>query len=135
MPEHVVAAIGEALNRLERSLQGARILILGVSYKRDVDDLRESPALRIMQLLQSHGSSIEYHDPHFPRLPRTRRYEFNLESVSLTAERLAQYDAVVIVTDHSCFDYEFVVRHARLVIDTRNATAAIQEGREKIVRC
>lgn len=135
MPEHVVAATGEALNRQQQCLNNSRILVLGVSYKKDVDDLRESPSLAIMELLQSRGVRVDYHDPYFPHLGRMRRYNFQLDSVSLSPETLSQYNAVLIATDHSSIDYEFVVRHSRLVIDTRNATRDITEYPGKIVHC
>ncbi|MGA8182230.1 MAG: nucleotide sugar dehydrogenase [Terriglobia bacterium] len=135
MPEHVVAATGEALNRRKQCLNNSRILVLGVSYKKDIDDLRESPSLAIMELLQSHGARVDYHDPYFPHLGRMRRYDFQLDSVELSAETLSQYNAVLIATDHSSIDYEFVVRHSRLVIDTRNATRDMTEYPGKIVHC
>jgi UDP-N-acetyl-D-glucosamine dehydrogenase len=135
MPEHVVASTVEALNRRKQCLQDARILVLGVAYKKDVDDLRESPSLRIMELLQARGARVDYHDPYFPRLPKTRRYDYQLSAADLSPQVLSQYDAVLIATDHSSYDYPFVVRHARLVIDTRNATRDVTEQREKIVRC
>lgn len=135
MPEHIVAALADALNHRKQCLQDAKILVLGVAYKKDIDDLRESPALRIMELLQTRGARVDYHDPYFPRLPKMRRYDFQLASVKPTAHMLSQYHAVVIATDHSSYDYTFVVRHARLVIDTRNATRNVTEHREKIVRC
>ncbi len=135
MPEFVVGAVAEAFNRRKRCLQDSKILILGVAYKRDVDDLRESPSLRIMQLLQARGARVEYNDPLFPSLPKTRHHNFGLASVELTPENLAGYDAVLIATDHSIYDYADIVRHARLVIDTRNATRSVVEHREKIVLC
>jgi UDP-N-acetyl-D-glucosamine dehydrogenase len=136
MPGHVVEALAEALNRRRQCLQDARILVLGVAYKKDLDDLRESPSLRIMELLGERGARVDYHDPFFPRLHKMRRYDFShMRSIDLTGEALAGYDAIVIATDHSSYDYAFVVRHARLVIDTRNATRAVTEHREKIVRC
>ncbi|HXH47939.1 MAG TPA: nucleotide sugar dehydrogenase [Terriglobia bacterium] len=135
MPEHVIAATGEALNRRRKCLNNARILVLGVSYKKDVDDLRESPSLAVMELLQARGVRVDYHDPYFPHLGRMRRYNFQLDSVPLSEETLSQYDAVLITTDHSSFDYEFVVQHSQLVIDTRNATRDITECPEKIVHC
>jgi len=135
MPEHVVASLADALNRRKQCLQEARILVLGVAYKKDIDDPRESPSLRIMELLRLRGARVDYHDPYFPRLPKTRRYDFRLASVELTAQTLAQFDAIVIATDHSSYDYAFIVRHARLVIDTRNATRQVTEFPEKIVRC
>ena len=135
MPEHVVASIGEALNRQRQCLNNARILVLGVAYKKDVDDLRESPSLTVMELLQARGARVDYNDPYFAHLGKMRRYNFQMDSVDLTAENLSQYDAVVITTNHSSYDYEFVVRHARLVVDTRNATMDITDYPEKIVHC
>jgi UDP-N-acetyl-D-glucosamine dehydrogenase len=135
MPEHVVAAIVEALNSRKQCLQGAKALVLGVAYKKDVDDVRESPALRIIELLQARGARVDYHDPHIPRLHKMRRYDLGLSSIELTPAALESYDLVVIATDHSSYDYDSIVRHARLVVDTRNATREVRENREKIVRC
>jgi UDP-N-acetyl-D-glucosamine dehydrogenase len=135
MPEFVVASLAEALNVRKQCLQDARVLILGVAYKRDVDDLRESPSLRIMQLLQARGARLDYNDPYFSRLPKTRHHNFNLSSVELTPQTLGKYDAVLIATDHSAYDYKAIVRHSRLVIDTRNATRNIIHQRDKIVVC
>jgi UDP-N-acetyl-D-glucosamine dehydrogenase len=135
MPEHVVASLRDALNRERRCLQEARILILGIAYKKDIDDLRESPSLRIIELLKDNGAQVDYHDPYFQCLRKTRKYDFGLCSVEPTAEALASYDAVVIVTDHSIYDYPAIVRNSRLVIDTRNATKEVKEHRERIVRC
>ncbi len=131
MPLHVVASIGEALNRERKPLNGSRILILGVSYKRDVDDLRESPSLRIIELLQKEGAQVDYNDPYFAALARTRKYDFRKQSVPL--DYVDRYDCVVIVTDHSDYDYARIVREARLVVDTRNATRGIASP--KIVHC
>jgi len=135
MPEHVVESLAEALNHRKQCLNDARILVLGVSYKRDVDDMRESPSLVLIELLQSRGAQVDYNDPYFPLLGRLRRYNFQLASVKLTPENLAKYDAVLIATDHSSYDYPFIVRHARLVVDTRNATRDVTDYREKIVHC
>jgi UDP-N-acetyl-D-glucosamine dehydrogenase len=135
MPEHVVASLAEALNMRKKCLQDSRILILGVAYKKDVDDLRESPSLRIIQLLRARGAKVDYHDPYFPQLPRTRHYNLGLTCVDLTPATLANYDAVLIATGHSSYDYPMIVRHARLVVDTRNATCQVTEGREKISLC
>jgi len=134
MPEFVVAKLMDALNERGRSLKGSRILILGVAYKRDIDDERESPAYKLMALLARKHAQFVYHDPYVPTLKRTRHYDFGLASVPLTAEELAAADATVIVTDHSCFDYELIVEASRLVIDTRNATRQVKIGREKIVQ-
>jgi len=135
MPGHVVEITGEALNRRKQCFQDSPILVLGVAYKKDIDDLRESPALRIIELLQERGARVDYNDPFFPRLHKMRRYDFMLSSVELTAESLACYAAVVIVTDHSSYDYEFIARHSRLVIDTRNATRGLHAYQDKIVHC
>jgi UDP-N-acetyl-D-glucosamine dehydrogenase len=135
MPGRVVEALSEALNRRSQCLHGSRILLLGVAYKKDVDDLRESPSLRIMDLLLEQGARVEYHDPYCPHLSRMRRYDFQMASVELTPETLSEPAAVIIATDHSIFDYSRIVRHAKLVIDTRNATRNVKEHREKIVPC
>lgn len=135
MPELVVASVAEALNERKKCLQDSKVLILGVAYKKDVDDLRESPALRIIQLLLARGAKVDYHDPYFPQLPRTRHYDFGLTSVEPTPKALSGYDAVLIATPHSCYDFRNIVRHSRLVIDTRNATHNVLEGREKVVLC
>jgi len=111
------------------------VLVLGVAYKKDIDDLRESPSLRIIELLQGRGARVDYNDPYFPRLHKMRRYDFKLASVELTPENLAVYDAAVISTDHSSYDYSAIVRSSRLVIDTRNATRLVKEHRARIVRC
>jgi UDP-N-acetyl-D-glucosamine dehydrogenase len=134
MPAFVVSKLMDALNDRGRSLRGSRVLVLGVAYKRDLDDTRESPALKLMELLQHKGAIVGYHDPFVPFLKRSRRYDFHLTSVELTADELGRADAVLIATDHSCYDYGFIVDSSRLVIDTRNATRRVGEGREKIVR-
>ena len=136
MPYHVVNSIAEVLNQRQKSLKGARILVLGVAYKKDVDDERESPSLKIMQLLGDRGAQVDYNDPFFPRLRRFRRYDFShLASVPVTPERLASYDCVVIATDHSSYDYAAIVEAAPVVVDTRNATRGVTRHREKIVLC
>src|SRR5579863_7608531 len=135
MPEHVVATLANALNERGQCVRDSKVLVMGIAYKRDVDDPRESPALRIIELLQQRGAHVDYHDPFFPQMPKMRRYDFTMTSVEPTAENLAVYDAVLIATDHSSSDYEAVVRNARLVVDTRNATRCVTEGRERIVLC
>lgn len=133
MPAFVVEKLIDALNLRRRSLNGARILIVGVAYKRDLDDTRESPALKIIDLLLRKGAEVAYHDPYVPALKRSRHYDFNLRSMPLTAEQLRCADAVVIVTDHTGVDYGLIVDASALVIDTRNATRSVLAGREKIV--
>ena len=136
MPYHVVDAIAAALNNHKKSLNGSKLLILGMSYKKDVDDLRESPTLKIMQLLQQRGAAFDYNDPYFPHLHKMRHYNFEeLKSVPLNAQTVASYDAVVISTDHSTYDFGAIVDAAKLVIDTRNATRRVMRHRNKIVLC
>ena len=136
MPYHVVDAIAAALNDHKKSLKGAKLLILGVAYKKDVDDLRESPTLKIMQLLQQRGANLDYNDPYFPQLHKMRHYNYeNMKSVPLNPQTLASYDAVIIATDHSSYDYAAIVDAAKLVVDTRNATRRVMRHRDKIVLC
>jgi len=136
MPYHVVEATAAALNDRSRSLKGSRVLLLGVAYKKDVDDLRESPSLKIMELLLARGARVDFNDPYFPRLSKMRHYDYsNMRSVDLSPELLAGYDAVIISTDHSSYDYQSIVDAAQLVVDTRNATKSIRRNLEKIVRC
>ncbi len=125
MPYYVLRRIGEALNRQKAAINGAKLLILGVAYKRDIDDIRESPALKVIELLRAAGAQVDYNDPYCPRLGTGRHYNLGMESVPFNAETLAGYDAVVIITDHSCYDYPLIARHARLVVDTRNATRGL----------
>ena len=136
MPYHVVQATAEALNRHEKSVKGAKILLLGVAYKKDVDDLRESPSLKLLELLTEKGAKLDYNDPYFAALHKMRHYDFShMRSVDLTPEKLASYDCVLISTDHSSYDYDAIVKHAKLVVDSRNATRRVKEHREKIVPC
>jgi UDP-N-acetyl-D-glucosamine dehydrogenase len=131
MPYHVVASTAEALNRKRTSLNGSKVLVLGVAYKKDIDDLRESPALTIIELLQKEGAQVSYNDPYFEYVGRGRKYHLDMANSPL--DNLEQYDAVLIVTDHSSYDYASIVDKSKLVIDTRNATKGIQSP--KIVHC
>jgi UDP-N-acetyl-D-glucosamine dehydrogenase len=136
MPYHVVDAVASALNERQKSLKGAKILLMGVAYKKDVDDLRESPSLKLLELLTSKGAVLDYNDPYFPALHKMRHYDFsNMKSVDLKPEKIGGYDCVLIATDHSSYDYEAIVRDAKLVVDTRNATRRVQKDRGKIVNC
>jgi UDP-N-acetyl-D-glucosamine dehydrogenase len=136
MPYHVVQAVSQALNQREKSLKGSKVLLLGVAYKKDVDDLRESPSLKLMQLLREGGAELDYNDPYFPQLHKMRHYDYsNMKSVELTPKTLGSYDCVLIATDHTSYDYEAIVKHAQLVVDTRNATRPITHDRKKIVLC
>ena len=134
MPHYVVTRTMEALNERGLALKGSHVLVLGIAYKKDVDDVRESPAVRIIELLQDRGALVVYHDPHVPRVPRMRRHHLDMLSVPLTDAALEDCDAVVIATDHSSIDYARVVARASLVVDTRNACRRVRTGRDKIVR-
>lgn len=133
MPDYVIDRLSLALNDRGKAVKGSRICVLGVAYKRDVDDPRESPSFVLMELLLGRGAEITYNDPHIPSLPQMRHHHLPaMRSEDLTADFLTQQDCVLIATDHSSYDYEFIVRHAPLVIDTRNATRSVKAGREKI---
>ncbi len=134
MPMRVVERTALALNNAGKPVRGSKICILGVAYKKDVDDPRESPAFKLMEMLGERGAVLSYSDPHVPKLPKMRDYPMpNLASETLTAEFLASLDVALIVTDHTGFDYAHIVKHAPLVIDTRNATRAVGGGRHNIV--
>ena len=130
MPRYVVARLLEALSDRGRALKGARILLLGLAYKKDVDDVRESPSFVLWELLEARGARVSFHDPFVPVVPRTREHArfAGLRSVPLTPKALSAVDAVLIATDHSTVDYEAVVRHAPLVVDTRHACANVPAG-------
>jgi UDP-N-acetyl-D-glucosamine dehydrogenase len=131
MPYHVLDSVARALNQRKKALNGSKVLMLGVAYKKDIDDLRESPALTIIELLQKEGAQVSYNDPYFPEVGRGRKYDLQMKCTPL--DNLAQYDCVLIVTDHSDYDYERIVRESNLVVDTRNATRGIKST--KIVPC
>jgi UDP-N-acetyl-D-glucosamine dehydrogenase len=128
MPGYVVSKVMQGLNEHKKSINGSRILMLGIAYKKNVDDMRESPSVEIMQQMQKHGAIVEYTDPHVPVFPRMRRYSFDLKSVDLTADALAEYDCVVVGTNHDAFDYTQIKEHARLVVDTRGVYRGTSEN-------
>ena len=133
MPQYVVERLTEALNDQGKPVRGSKVCLLGVAYKKDIDDPRESPSFVLMDLLRARGAVLSYNDPHVSQLPKMRHHDVpDLASQPLTAEFLAGQDCVLIATDHSAYDYEFIVRNSRLVLDTRNATRQVREGREKI---
>src|SRR5579864_4632027 len=131
MPYHVLASVGTALNRQKKAVNGSSVLVLGVAYKKDIDDLRESPALTIIELLQKDGAQVSYNDPYFPFIGKGRHYDLQMKCVPVSD--IPEYDCVLIVTDHSDYDYARIVREASLVVDTRNATRGIKSP--KIVHC
>ena len=134
MPEYVVARIMAELNRERKCLKGSRVLVVGLAYKRDVDDVRESPGVRIMELLLRNGSRVDYHDPHVPALRGLCGRPAGKRSVPLTEGKLAGFDAVVIATDHSAVDYGLIARSAKLVIDTRNAMAGVDACAARVAK-
>jgi UDP-N-acetyl-D-glucosamine dehydrogenase len=119
MPDWVITKLVEALNERGRAVRDSRVLVLGIAYKKNVDDMRESPAVELMEMLVEKGAKVDYSDPHIPAFPRLRRGHFDLKSVALTAETLASYDVVLLATDHAAFDYELIRKHAKLIVDTR----------------
>ncbi len=133
MPGFVVSKVADALNTVGKPVNGSRILLLGMAYKKNVDDPRESPGFEIMELLLKKGAKVEYNDPHIPKLPPMRHYPtLRMASQELTPEYLAKCDAVLVVTDHSAYDWDFVLKHAALVVDTRNATKGAIGGAQVI---
>lgn len=134
MPYYVVQKLSEALNQDRNSINGSKILILGMSYKKDIDDLRESPSLKLMDILHEKGATVDYNDPYIPELWHTRKFQFSNKSVELTAKNIKSYDAVLISTNHSEYDWDFIVENANIVIDTRNATANVKKHRKKIFK-
>jgi UDP-N-acetyl-D-glucosamine dehydrogenase len=131
MPYHVMASVAGALNRHKKSINGSKVLVLGVAYKKDIDDLRESPALTIIELLQKEGAEVSYNDPYFPIIGRGRKYDLQMKCAPL--DNLGQYDCVLIITDHSDYDFKKIVNESQLVVDSRNATKGIKSA--KIVAC
>ena len=119
MPQYVVDKTVRALNAAGKSVKDAKVLALGIAYKRDVDDMRESPSVFVMELLRDWGAEVAYSDPNVPVFPEMREHDFDLSSVDLTPESLASYDAVILLTDHTDFDYDMIREHAKIVVDTR----------------
>lgn len=135
MPHYVVEQIGHALNDRKKCLNGAKILLLGMAYKKNVDDMRESPSIRLVEILRQRGAKVDYNDPYIPVLPRFREHDIGrMKSVPLTVANMKKYDCVLIATDHDDYDYDWIVRNAQLVVDTRNAAGKVKRSRKKIVK-
>jgi UDP-N-acetyl-D-glucosamine dehydrogenase len=135
MPAYVVARVADALNDRGKPVKGSKVALLGMAYKKDVDDPRESPGFELMELLLKKGAAVSYNDPHIPTLPPMRRHpHLRMASQALTPQYLAEQDCVLIVTDHSAYDWPWIVEHAALVVDTRNATRGVEAHRDRIVR-
>jgi len=134
MPHYVITKTMEALNEHKKSLKGSKVLVLGLAYKKDIDDLRESPSIELIEILLQKGAGVDYNDPYIPKTHKQRRHDLKMTSKTLSAKMLAGYDVVLISTDHSDYDYDWIVKNANLVVDTRNAAAGVRTGARKIVR-
>lgn len=127
MPDYVVSRVQAALNERGKSIKGSRVLVLGLAYKPDIDDVRESPSFELIEKLDDLGAHVDYNDPHCARTKRMRRYDLHMESVALSPESLASYDVVLVSTNHSTYDWGFIAKHSKLVVDTRNAMKGVKE--------
>lgn len=134
MPETVVHAVAEALNRQKKALNGSKVLVLGLAYKKDVDDMRESPSVHLIEQLRARGAKVDYNDPHIPKTPRQREHDLRMTSVPLTPANLKKYDCVLISTDHTKYDYSMIVQNSKLIVDTRNATAKVKGPKKNVVK-
>ncbi|MCF7958724.1 MAG: nucleotide sugar dehydrogenase [Phycisphaerae bacterium] len=134
MPHYVIQRTMEALNDRRKSLNGSRVLVLGLAYKKDIDDVRESPSLELIELLRDKGAKVDYNDPYIPKTHKMRNYNLGMKSKPLSDAMIKKYDVVLIATDHSDYDYKWIVKNAKMVVDTRNATADVKVGRKKIVK-
>lgn len=134
MPYWVVARVMDALNDHQKSIKGSKVLVLGAAYKKDIDDPRESPSFKLMEILLDKGAIVDYNDPLIPELPAMRKYDIQRKSVELTPQNLAKYDCVLVSTDHSAYDWDFIVKHVNLLVDTRNATSNVMGQRDKIYK-
>jgi UDP-N-acetyl-D-glucosamine dehydrogenase len=134
MPHYVIAKTMDALNERKKSLKGSKVLVLGLAYKKDIDDLRESPSIELIELLEKKGAKVDYNDPYVPHSIKQRQHHLQMKSKKLSTKMLKGYDVVVISTDHTCYDYQWIVNNSKMVVDSRNATAGVKSGREKIVK-
>ena len=134
MPHYVIARTMDALNEHKKSLKGSKVLVLGLAYKPDIDDVRESPSLELIELLREKGAHVDYNDPYIPVTHKQRKYNLMMKSKTLTPAMLKKYDVVLIATNHSDYDYNWIVKNSKLVVDSRNATSQVKAGRNKIVK-
>jgi len=134
MPSYVVTKTMEALNEHRKSLKGSKVLVLGLAYKKDIDDLRESPSIELIELLKAKGAKVDYNDPYIPKTHKQRKHDLKMTSKKLSAKMLAGYDVVLISTDHSDYDYGWIVKNAKLVVDTRNAMEGIRGTGKKVIK-
>ena len=134
MPEYVIHHVAMALNGRKQSLNGSKILVLGLAYKKDVDDIRESPSIELIEMLQARGAKVDYNDPHIPSTHKQREHDLKMKSVPLTPAQLKRYDCVLIATDHTAYDYEMIVKNAKAVVDTRNACAHVKGAKKNVYK-
>jgi len=134
MPHYVINKTTEALNERRKSLKGSKVLVLGLAYKKDIDDLRESPSIELIELLKSKGAKVDYNDPYISRTHKQREHNLKMTSRKLSSKMLGSYDVVLISTDHSDYDYNWIVKNAKLVVDTRNATSKVRTNRSRVVK-
>ncbi len=134
MPYYVVEKAAEVLNKYKKSLNGSKVLILGASYKKDIDDMRESPSLKLIEILREKGAKVDYNDPYVPKLPKTRKYEYDMKSVELSKKNLAKYDLILLSTDHTDYNYKFITTNSKLILDTRNAFERAGIKSEKVFK-
>jgi len=134
MPYYVIEKAAEVLNKFKKSLNGSKVLILGASYKKDIDDMRESPSLKLIEILREKGASTDYNDPYVAKLPKTRKYQYDMESVEISKKSLAKYDLVLLSTDHSDYNYKFITANSKLILDTRNAFERAGVKSEKVFK-
>jgi UDP-N-acetyl-D-glucosamine dehydrogenase len=134
MPHYVVARTLEAMNERKKTLNGSKVLVLGLAYKKDIDDVRESPSIELIEILKEKGAKVDYNDPYIPHTHKMREHNLKMRSKPLSAKMLKGYDIVLISTDHSCYDYNMIVKNSKMVVDSRNATANVKSGRNKIVK-
>ncbi|MDX1701722.1 MAG: UDP binding domain-containing protein, partial [Melioribacteraceae bacterium] len=133
-PHYVVEKSAAFLNKFKKALNGSKVLILGVAYKKDIDDMRESPSLKLIEILREKGAKVDYYDPFVPKLPKTRKYKYDMKSIKMSASNLKKYDMVILSTDHSSFDYKFIAQNANLILDTRNAFESRKIKLNKILK-
>ena len=131
MPEYVVEKLQDALNEKGVALKNSKVLLLGMAYKKDSDDIRESPSLELIEILEKKGAAVSYNDPYIPKIPRMRRHQIEKKSINLTVANLKKFDAVLISTNHSCYDYDFILKNSKLIIDTRNA---VKKKDKKVIK-
>jgi UDP-N-acetyl-D-glucosamine dehydrogenase len=133
MPDYVIQRLTLALNDHAKPIKNSKILVLGLAYKPDVDDVRESPSFELIEKLEHLGAKVDYHDPHVPQTHKMRHHDLHMHSIELTNESLGRYDCVLIATHHAAYDWQMIADHAKLIVDTRNATKGVKGKRDHIV--